>query len=316
MKKYLFFIAFILTIILPGLLLPQNKMEQPEDKTALPSTEPIPKSDVMIRVKNGETVTQMLLEDYLLCVLLGEVPTDFETEALKAQSVATRTYTLRKVNKQSKHDDADVCTEASCCQAFVSEETFLQSGGREEDLVKMKSITQATSGQVLTYQGNLIEATYFSCSGGKTEDAIAVWGTSVPYLRSVDSPGEEHAVHYEDSFTFSRDTFCSLLGIAQESVTADDDLKLTYTEGNGVDKLQIGKKEFSGTQLRTLLGLPSTSFTISVQDDAVFINTKGYGHRVGMSQYGADAMALTGKSYQQILSHYYPGTKLEEYIPK
>lgn len=316
MNKYMFLLALFLAVILPGLLIAQNQIEQFEVEETLPNTEPIQTNDVMIRVKDGESIIQMELENYLLCVLLGEVPVDFESEALKAQSVATRTYTLRKLNKQIKHEDADVCTEASCCQAFISEDSFLQSGGSVEDLIKMKNITQATFGEVLTYQGNLIEATYFSCSGGKTEDAVAVWGTSVPYLKSVDSPGEEHAAHFEDSFTFSINTFCRQLGITQESMITNDDLKLSYTEGNGVDKLQIGDEEFSGTQLRTMLGLPSTSFTMSIQDDEVLVNTRGYGHRVGMSQYGADAMAMEGKNYREILSYYYPGTQLEKYIPK
>lgn len=315
MKKYMFLLALFLAVILPGLLIAPNQMELPDVEETLPGTEPIQVNDVMIRVKDGKSIIQMELENYLLCVLLGEVPVDFESEALKAQSVATRTYTLRKLNNQNKHENADVCTEASCCQAFISEDTFLQSGGSEEDLIKMKNITQTTFGEVLTYKGNLIEATYFSCSGGKTEDAVAVWGTSVPYLKSVDSPGEEEAAHYEDSFIFSINTFCRQLGITRESMITNDDLKLSYTEGNGVDKLQIGDEEFSGTQLRTLLGLPSTSFTMSIQNDDVFINTRGYGHRVGMSQYGADAMAVEGKNYREILSHYYPGTQIDKYIP-
>lgn len=316
MKKYIFLLALFLAVILPSFLVTHDQVEQFDIEETLPSIEPTREYDVMIRVKDGESIIQMELENYLLCVLLGEVPVEFESEALKAQSVATRTYTLRKVNKQIKHEDADVCTEASCCQAFISEEAFLHSGGSIEDLIKMKNITQATFGEVLTYQGNLIEATYFSCSGGKTEDAVAVWGTSVPYLKSVDSPGEEHAAHFEDSFTFSINSFCKKLGITQKSMITDENLKLFYTEGNGVDKLCIGDEEFSGTQLRTLLSLPSTYFTISVQDDEVLVNTRGYGHRVGMSQYGADAMAMEGKNYREILSYYYPGTQLEKYIPK
>lgn len=315
MKKYIFLLALFLVVILPSFLVTHDQVEQFDIEETLSSIEPTRENDVMIWVKDGESIIQMELENYLLCVLLGEVPVEFESEALKAQSVATRTYTLRKVNKQIKHEDADLCTEASCCQAFVSEEDFLHSGGNIEDLIKMKNITQATFGEVLTYQGNLIEATYFSCSGGKTEDAVAVWGTSVPYLKSVDSPGEEQAAHFKDTFIFSINTFCRQLGIMRESVITDDDLKLSYTEGNGVDKLRIGDEEFSGTQLRTLLSLPSTYFTISVQDDEVFINTRGYGHRVGMSQYGADAMAMSGKNYREILSHYYPGTQIDKYIP-
>lgn len=274
--------------------------------------EPADLEETTILVDDQGIIKEMILDDYLLCVLLGEMPADFELEALKAQSVATRTYTLRKALKQNKHPGADICTDPSCCQAFISETDYLQSGGTEDSIVKMKEAIRSTSDEVITYQGNLIEATYFSCSGGKTEDAVSVWGTSVPYLKSVDSPGEENAKHFEDRFAFSIDTFCRQLGLSKDALN-EDRLTITYTEGNGVDQLSIGNANFSGTQIRTLFSLPSTSFTISFTDEEVVITTRGYGHRVGMSQYGADAMAVEGKNYMEILAHYYPGTQLTKF---
>ena len=163
---------------------------------------------------------------------------------------------------------------------------------------------------MLTYQGQLIEATYFSCSGGSTEDAIAVWGTDYPYLRATDSPGEENAAHYTDTVEFSEEEFEALL---------DRDLRgepeswfglTTYTAGGGIASMDIGGSTYTGTQLRQLLGLRSTAFTVTTDNDCVIITTRGFGHRVGMSQYGADVMAASGSSCEEILGHYYQGTTL------
>ena len=308
MNKHVFFLSIVLAVCLPSFLVSLYH-EKTDGTVATESRE------TMIRVMDGDTVTQIALEDYILCVLLGEMPADFELEALKAQSVATRTYTLRRALYQRKHLNADVCTDASCCQAYISKDLYLRSNGSKENLAKMERAIKGTEGEVLTYNGNLIEATYFSCSGGKTEDAVAVWGTSVPYLKAVVSPGEENARHYEDVFTFSMDTFCRKLGLHQTSKITERDLIMSFTEGNGVKELRIGDNVFTGIQVRTLLSLPSTSFTISIEDSNVFITTKGYGHRVGMSQYGADAMAVAGNRYNEILAHYYPGTKIEKYMP-
>ena len=163
--------------------------------------------------------------------------------------------------------------------------------------------------QVLTYENALIEATYFSCSGGSTEDAVAVWGNAYPYLKAVDSPGEEHAAHYTDTVTFTPLQFQSALGVILSGTPENWFGPVTYTEGGGVDTMQIGKTIYKGTELRQKLSLRSTAFTVSV-GEYITITTEGDGHRVGMSQYGADAMAAAGKDYREILAHYYPGTEL------
>jgi stage II sporulation protein D len=188
----------------------------------------------------------------------------------------------------------------------------LQQGGRPEDVEKIRSAVFDTSGQVLTYQGELIEATYFSCSGGRTEDAQAVWGTEVPYLKSVKSPGEEGATHYVDSKQFSAAEFSSKLGLSETQT-----IKMgtpEYTAGGGISYLDINGQRFTGTQLRKLLKLRSTAIYITLVGKTVTITTKGYGHRVGMSQYGADAMAISGATYDQILQHYYSGVELIPFV--
>ena len=317
MKKYILPISFVLVFIFPQLLFTfmTNNLDAETEPVASFTEVPTQPVNVgeYILVKDAEAIVEMELDDYVLGVLLGEMPAEFEREALKAQAVATRTYTMRRVQIQNKHNDAHVCTNASCCQAFVAEADYLHNTGSESDLEKMRSAVHETSGQVLTYDGNLIESTYFSCSGGRTEDAVDVWGSSVPYLQSVISPGEESASKFTQEYTYTRKQFLMRLGLADSTVLTDQTISVTYTEGGGVDRLSVDGKLFSGIQLRSLLSLPSTAFSISVSGDNISVVTKGNGHRVGMSQYGADAMAVSGSTYAEILSHYYPGTKLQTY---
>ncbi len=266
----------------------------------------------MINVlKSDGSVQEFDLDIYVLGVLLGEMPADFEDEALKAQAVVARTYALKRNSSGKKHKDGAVCMNPGCCQAYCAPESYLQQGGTSYSINKMRNAVEATAGQILTFNGKLIEATYFSCSGGKTEDALAVWGTDIPYLQAVDSPGEENADAYSDTVQYSSKEFAARLGIKAEGKPSSWFGAVTYTEGDGVDNMVISGKTFKGTTLRTKLGLRSTVFSVVVDGDTIIITTKGFGHRVGMSQYGADAMAVGGSTYQQILMHYYPGTSLE-----
>jgi len=309
-------LAVFMGMVLPGLVLSgavwiteEWNVEEPAEviqEAAAPQTVAL-----TMRLRNGDgTVEQRDMDDYLVGVVLAEMPASFEQEALKAQAVVARTYTRRAYITGGKHGDGSVCTDYSCCQAYISEADYLARGGTEESLEKVRTVVQSTSGQVLTFEGELIEATYFSCSGGLTEDAVAVWGTDYPYLRSVESPGEENAVHYTDTVTCSAQEFQDALGISLNGTPESWFGAVTYTAGQGVDTIVIGSETYKGIQLRNQLGLRSTAFTITVEGDTVSIHTKGYGHRVGMSQYGADAMAVGGSSYEEILTHYYQGTEL------
>ncbi len=265
---------------------------------------------VTIRLRDSdETTSEMPLEDYLVRVVLAEMPAYFEPEALKAQAVVARTYSLRAHTTGGKHGDGSICTYSGCCQAYITESDYLARGGTQESIAKIQSAVRATAGQVLTYGGSLIEATYFSCSGGTTEDAAAVWGTDYPYLQSVDSPGEEEAAYYESTVTYQESRLRALLGLDTTTPLLG---KVTYTTGGGVDTMELGGKTFRGTELRKILSLRSTAFSITKTGSTITITTRGYGHRVGMSQYGADAMAVDGKGYGEILAHYYQGTELKE----
>ena len=300
MKNKPLYIALVLGVFLPCILLliVSRQYAHPDVN---PTEEKQEQIELQVLMADG-AVCKMALEDYVLGVVLGEMPASFETEALKAQAVVTRTYTLRG----KRHDNADICTDHTCCQAYCAPEAY--AGGREA-LEKIHGAVRATEGQVLTYQGELIEATYFSCSGGRTEDAVAVWGQSVPYLQAVDSPGEEKAQNYLKTTSMTASEFASFFG-GLSGIPSSWIGEITYTKGGGVDTVVIGGSKYKGTEVRKKLGLRSTAFVITVVGSSVTITTKGSGHRVGMSQYGADAMAVAGSGYGEILSHYYPGTIL------
>ena len=265
--------------------------------------------------EDGNTEEQKL-EDYLVGVVLGEIPADFEEEALKAQAVAARTYTRKAMLTGGKHGGGLLCREASCCQAYWDPADFLDRGGSPQELEAVRAAVRETDDQVLTYEGELIEATFFSCSGGRTEDAVAVWGTDYPYLRATDSPGEEEARYYRDSHAFLRKELEAALGIALPQDPETWLGETTYTSGGGVDTWAIAGETFSGVEVRKRLGLRSAAFTAKVEGDGLIFETRGYGHRVGLSQYGAQAMAQAGKTYEEILMHYYPGTKMVKYVEK
>lgn len=249
----------------------------------------------------------MDMETYLTGVILAEMPTDFELEALKAQAIVARTYALKRLEAGSKHEGGGVCTDPGCCQGYATSDEF-----QKAQVDKVCQAVAETDGLVLTYGGSFIDATYFSSSGGSTEAAIAVWGTDVPYLQAVDSPGEENAAHDTDYVQFSGEEFAGMLEVNLTGDPASWFGTITHTSGGGVDTIEIGGELYQGTRLRSILGLRSTKFNISVSGDTITIETHGFGHRVGMSQYGADAMAASGSSCAEILSHYYPGTSLEK----
>ena len=313
MKKQLL-LSFLAGLVVPLLLAAafgRQPMTADVERGELSPTQPAPSDrSVMLTVKSRTgNLRQMDLQSYLVGVVLAEMPADFDSEALKAQAVVARTYT-RKRMEGSKHDAAAICMDPACCQSWRSEEEYLAQGGRQSSVEKVRQAVTDTDGMVLCYDGKLIDATYFSCSGGSTEDAVAVWGQDVPYLQAVESPGEENAPRYSDTVSFSASDFAGKLGLSAGEDPAGWFGAVTYTEGGGVKTMVIQGKEFSGTQLRSKLGLRSTAFEITVRGKKIEITTRGFGHRVGMSQYGAQAMAKAGSAYGEILAHYYTGTEL------
>ena len=311
-------LAVILGMIMPAVILHIVSVSSHNHAAKLPK---IPISTeyaldlIEIPVLNADgTVEDLELDTYLAGVLLAEMPASFQVDALMAQAVVARTYALRCLDGMSKHESAAVCTDSACCQGYWPSENYIKQGGKSGDVKKVSSAVRMTKNLVLTYQGELIDATYFSCSGGSTEDAVAVWGTDIPYLRATDSPGEEGASYYTDSVIFSPEELAERLSLTPDGDPAEWFGEATYTAGGGVDEIVVCGTLFRGTELRRLLGLRSTAFTVTTDSDGITFHTRGFGHRVGMSQYGADAMAASGSNFEEILLHYYHGTQLEQYV--
>ena len=312
MKKQLllsFLAGLALPLLLACLFRQTPRVGDVESESISPAPAAYDAAVTLTVLNRSGNLQQMTLEDYLLGVVLAEMPASFEPEALKAQAVVARTYTCKRM-EGGKHDAAAVCMDPGCCQGFRAPADYLDEGGKQTAVDKVRSAVKSTDGQVLHYDGSLIDATYFSCSGGSTEDAVAVWGQDVPYLRSVDSPGEEDAPRFTDSVSFTTSEFAGKLGLSDQGDPASWFGAVRYTEGGGVDTMVIRGKTFTGPRLRSALGLRSTAFSVSVDGKTITVTTRGFGHRVGMSQYGAQAMARTGSSCAEILAHYYTGAEL------
>lgn len=259
-------------------------------------------------LRDGETVS-MALDAYLTGVILAEMPLSFADEALKAQAVASRTYALRSYAHR-RHGSAALCTDAGCCQSWKDPATVSAA-----DRARAEAAVRATDGLALYYDGALIDATFFACSGGQTEAAAAVWGTDLPYLQAVESPGEEGAAHFTDETRVPLAEFRAALEAMDPEVRLSADPggwlgEVQYTPGGGVAEIELGGRPFTGKALRKRFGLRSTAFTLELSAAEAVFTTRGWGHRVGMSQYGADAMARTGKDFAEILAWYYRGAVL------
>jgi len=308
--KYSLLTTLVVIIGIPRLVIGLCDLHQTKE---LPDeTTSVRLNETIISVIDGHTLRSIELEDYLTGVLLKELPADFHLEAKKAQAVVARTYALRTTQIKNKHPGGAICTDPSCCQGYYDPERYIADGGSVEKVKEASLAVAETEALVLTLDGVWIDATYFSCSGGRTESAVAVWGADIPYLQAVDSPGEENASHYKDTVSFSSTEFCDALGV---SLPGNPDAwfgDVRYTDGGGVDTMVIGGAEYTGTQLRSKLNLRSTSFSVQTDGENINITTKGFGHRVGMSQYGAQAMAQEGRDYVEILTHYYPHTEIDK----
>lgn len=279
-------------------------------------------SDITVTVflkEKGKTV-DLNLETYVAGVVAGEMPASFEIEALKAQAVAARTYALSKVNRgnPTDHPEAPLC-DGTHCQVYRSEEDLLRLKGEswiKKDWPKIRSAVNATLGQVMYYDGTLVEQPLFhSSSGGKTENSEDVFVSALPYLRSVDSLYEGEAPHQSEKISISLKTFTEKVETAYGATgIKPDTIKiLNRTEGGRVNQIQAGNQILTGRNIRDLIGLRSANFTFAFDgNNNIVFTTHGYGHGVGMSQWGANGMAQAGHSYTEILKHYYSGITIEK----
>ncbi len=297
---------------MPTTLPPQTLPSVPETEPTQTQPAPTQPPERTIHVNISGNIREMLLEEYLLGVVLAEMPATLHIEALKAQAVACRSYAMVGASGKGNHKEGYVCTSSACCQAYTTPEEYIQRGGKWEHVQKVADAVAKTKGEVLTYQGELVLATYFSCSGGSTEAAVTVFGVSYPYLQAVASPGEEFAEVFYDTVVYMPEEFARALSADLTGDPATWIGEMTYTQGGGVNSVVIGNATYDGLTIKALLGLRSTIFTIQVTDRGIQVETKGFGHRVGMSQYGAQVMAESGSSYHDILLHYYVGTTLAQ----
>lgn len=269
-------------------------------------------SNQLVRVKRSSgNIESIPLEEYVVGVVSGEMPVSFEIEALKAQSVASRSYVLKKIgnNKEQEYDVVDTVSN----QVYLDENQLKEKWGDKylEYISKVREAVNATSMEYLEYEGEVIDAMFFSTSNGYTEDSGVVFQSSLPYLKSVESEWDkEVAKAFYSSTSMSLQEFYERLGLAYNK-----ELKVEVVErssSNRIVKLLINGQEFTGRDVYNKLGLRSCDFEFVQVGSNVEIKTKGYGHGVGMSQYGAHGMAKNGYSYHEILAHYYVGTTLKK----
>lgn len=272
------------------------KMEEPKQEVVSEKTWEHP----ITLIHNGISET-IELEDYVLGVVAAEMPASFHIEALKSQAIIARTYALNLISK------GNTLTDSSTIQEYIDANIMQSKWGSSYQTYynKIKNAVSSTKGQTIKYNGRYIDAVYHSTSNGYTEDSINVWNNNIPYLKSVDSSWDKNATSYLREKTMSLEEFNRLLGI---NISSNDEIEvLSKTEGNRIDKIKLADLTYTGLELRTILNLRSTDFDININDNNVILTTRGYGHGVGLSQYGANGMANNGYNYKQILEHYYQG---------
>ena len=272
----------------------------------------------LLHSQTGEVET-INLDEYLYGVVSAEMPANYELEALKTQAIVARTYTVYKMYVGSKHENADICDDSNCCQAWISKEDRFakwDEEDRENNWNKIVGAVDSTAGKIITYNGEPINAFFHSNSGGSTETVANVWGgTDYPYLQSVETSGEEGYTQYSSSVTLSKEELIQKMQGAYPDIQINFDeenaIQITeYTESGRVKTIKFGNTNISGIDARAIFELKSAKFSVEIGDNITF-NVVGYGHGVGMSQTGADAMAKTGATAEQIISHYYTEVIIE-----
>ena len=338
MKKFLlYFFAFVfICFLMPALLTKQDKpvnSEKIEENGSNSNTENEIKETredgeyqyknygkiKLLHKKTGE-IEEVDLDQYLCHVVSAEMPADYEIEALKAQAVVARTYTIYKV-KNKKHENADICDDSTCCQAWISKEdrqARWEENKRESNWNKIEQCVKETKGKIITYQNEPINAFFHANSGGTTELPVNVWGgNAFPYLQVIQTAGEEGYRQYASEVAFSKEELIEKLKTKYEDIQINfenkEDIKiLEYTDSNRVKTIKFGNHEISGVETRTLLGLKSANFEITQEGDKIKFKVKGYGHGVGMSQTGSNTMAKEGRNYEEIIHHFYTDVEIKE----
>lgn len=273
----------------------------------------------LLHTSTGE-VEELKMDEYLYGVVSAEMPASYEKEALKAQSIVARTYTIYQIkNSPDKHQGAGICDSYACCQAWISKEDRLnkwEEAERESNWQKVVSAVNETSGMIVTYEGIPINAFFHSNSGGVTESSVNMWGgIDYPYLKSVQTSGEDGYSQYSSNVSISNEDLLNKLkekypNIVIDFANAESIQIVDYTESGRVRTIRFGNTEIAGTEARTLFGLKSTNFQITKNETGIVFSVTGYGHGVGMSQTGADSMAKSGSNFEEIIKHFYTGVEI------
>lgn len=304
MKKILIFLILILVApIYISLKIKDEKIKNEEKINII--------SNQLVRVKREKLnrIDTMTLEEYVKGVVSAEMPISFDLEALKAQAVCARSYVLKKINNSKEYDVVDTVSNQVYQDDFELKKKW--KNDYEKNYNKLKQAVTETSGEYMTYNGKIIETFFFSTSNGYTENSEEVFVKSLPYLRSVESSWDS-----EVSPVFNYETQMSLLDFYNK-LNLKYNKKLEYkilekTKGESVKTIEINKVKFKGTDVRKKLNIRSTDFYFEVIGNNVIIKTKGYGHGVGMSQYGALAMSKKGYKYDEILKYYFKGIEISK----
>ncbi len=275
---------------------------------------------IRVNITKENRVEEIPIEEYVKSVVSGEMPASFNEEALKAQAVAARTYIASKRFRPCDiANGADVC-DTTHCQVYINKESRLASweSDANEYWDKISKAVDSTKGMVLTYNNELVlYPQFFSTSSGMTENAVDVFSSEVPYLVSIESKGEEIAPKFQSEFPFSISEFISKVNdkypevnITSENLESNIEI-LSRSEAGGIKEIRIGNSNIKGSNFRLALGLSSTNFEYSINENEIIFKCKGYGHGVGMSQWGANVMAKRGSNYKEILMHYYTGVDIK-----
>ena len=329
--KRIIWISIILTIA--GLFLPlafldsvsteetpQNSPSAPPeiDNPASERPEMYSDSELYIDLLAGGETQRLSMAEYLPRAVAAEMPVSFEPEALKSQAIAARTYVVYcTLNVNPKHPDRDICTDYSCCLAYLDEAVLRGNWGEnfEANMAKIKTACSMTDGMILRYEDKPILATFHSSSAGKTETGEELWGT-VPYLKSVSSPETgEDVPNFVSTIEVSTENLRENILLLYPETGFDADPAdwlsgIQHGDSGRVRSVVICGSTLSGAEMRKLFSLRSTAFTLEYNGSFFVFTVSGYGHGLGMSQYGANVMAKNGFSSEEILSHYYPNTKL------
>ncbi len=302
-------LLLIVILLFGGVIFIPQKKELEENKEIKEEVKEDNKA-IFVNLLNEETntITKENLEEYVVGVVSAEMPSVFNMEALKAQAVAARTYALYKKQTRNLSYDLIIGTKD---QAYKNNETLLNLWQTNffANYLKIREAVESTKGEVLTYQGEVINAFYFSMSNGYTEKSELVFSQSLPYLNSVSSSWDNEVLpNFTYTVTLSKQDFCQKLDITCDVISVD---AIKRSDTHRVLEITINNKSFKGTVFRSLLNLRSTDLELALKEDEIQITTKGYGHGVGMSQYGANGMASEGYTYEDILKYYYQKTEIK-----